>query len=138
MPPFVENAVRIAAHLGIPLFESTSNQFDVVFVRVGSQGAIGVNRNVYWARRRFSVTHEIGHAVLNHPPVNACYGEGAGPKRPRIYDREADSFAAELLMPRLFLSREWFRYSDDALAKRYHVSNQAMEIRLRELGFLRE
>jgi hypothetical protein len=45
----LENAVRIAAHLGIPLFESTSNQFDVVFVRVGSQGAIGVNRNVYWA-----------------------------------------------------------------------------------------
>jgi hypothetical protein len=43
----VENAVRIAAHLGIPLFESASDHFDAVFVRVGSKGAIGVNRNAY-------------------------------------------------------------------------------------------
>jgi hypothetical protein len=84
------------------------------------------------------VTHEIGHAVLNHPPVNACYGVGAGPKRPRIYDREAGQLRRGAAHAETLPLPEWFRYSDDALAKRYHFSNQAMEIPLRELGFLRE
>jgi len=46
----------------------------------------------------------------------------------------SDHVAAEFLMPKKFLAREAHKYSLRALASRYLVSMQAMEIRLTERG----
>ncbi len=60
-------------------------------------------------------------------------------------ERDANQFAAELLLPKAFLERDLsqlndFSVTDDsqlrALAKRYEVSLQALLIRLSSLRFL--
>ncbi len=49
-------------------------------------------------RRRFTIAHEIGHFVL-HPGRLAPERGGAVNEAWRLQEREADQFAAELLMP---------------------------------------
>jgi len=57
-------------------------------------------------------------------------------KRDPRQERAANAFAAEFLMPKKRLAREAHRYTLRALALRYKVSMQAMEIRLKELGLV--
>ena len=86
-------------------------------------------------RRHFTIAHEIGHFVL-HP--ERCRPERGGVvnEAGRREEREADAFAAELLMPE-YLVREAVREQGlDAvrLADRFAVSRKAMQTRLRYLG----
>jgi len=86
-------------------------------------------------RRRFTIAHEIGHFVL-HPERCRPERGGAVNEAGRMQEREADAFAAELLMPE-YLVREAVRQQglDDArLADRFEVSRKAMQTRLRYLG----
>ena len=104
--------------------------------------AIGVNNSHSLRRRRFSIAHELGHAVLRH---EASYyleykaddvGAGDPPGYRYTDEREANAFAAALLM-----DARWVR--DDFagglrgvydLAARYEVSEVAMGFRLTNLG----
>ena len=103
-------------------------------------------RHEPWERRRFSVAHEVGHFLLH---------TGAGPQgvfcrvgdlRPdpdspeRLRERQANRFAAELLMPRELVEREVARLGPDpfTLARVFAVSDVAMGFRLVNLGHLRE
>jgi hypothetical protein len=86
-------------------------------------------------RRRFTIAHEIGHFVL-HPEYSRTDGGGAVTEAGRMEEREADAFAAELLMPD-HLMREAVREQglDVALlADRFEVSRKAMQARLGSLG----
>ena len=86
-------------------------------------------------RRRFTIAHEIGHFVL-HPEQCRPERGGAVNEAGGREEREADTFAAELLMPE-HLVREAVREQglDDArLADRFEVSRKAMQTRLRHLG----
>jgi len=86
-------------------------------------------------RRRFTIAHEIGHFVL-HPERCRPERGGAVNEAGRMEEREADAFAAELLMPE-HLVREAVREQglDVArLADRFEVSRKAMQTRLRGLG----
>src|SRR5205085_8276692 len=64
--------------------------------------------------RRFTAAHEIGHWIL-HPSVVSLRerpltgAERANPSRP-AEEREADIFAAELLMPRKVLTEYFTRH----------------------------
>lgn len=117
---------------GIYLIEMKMDSIDAIFLRLDKKEFIAVKRAAPLARKRFSIAHEIGHAVLGHKPLvlSAVGSQLHGD------EREADEFAAELLMPRAMLAREWFHFTPSELATRYGVSLQAMEIRLAELGFL--
>jgi Zn-dependent peptidase ImmA (M78 family) len=98
---------------------------------------IGLNRRHSPGRRHFSFWHEVGHYVLHrraalHGPL-ACLqakGETAFPSM----EREADRFAASVLMP-----EDWVRRahaeggSPERLAKQFAVTRQAMTRRLAEL-----
>jgi Zn-dependent peptidase ImmA (M78 family) len=88
-------------------------------------------------RQRFSLAHEFKH-VLDSPllHIKNLYPQiGAQSSRTR---REAvcDFFAACLLMPRVELKNAWSGGLRDisALAGRFEVSRQAMEVRLVQLG----
>lgn len=102
---------------------------------------IGVNRWHPQTRRRFSVAHECGHAVLGHAAdfyleftdVNP-FGD---PARARYREeREANQFAAALLMDSRWLASDYRAGLTDAatLAARYRVSEEAMSYRLSNLG----
>ena len=88
------------------------------------------------SRRRFTLAHEIGHVVLHGSPHGAAAARGGGPRRPR--EREADRFAAELLMPREMVMQAVEQHGPDAEALRglFQVSRQAMQIRLEQLGIV--
>lgn len=118
--------------LGIRLVELDTDRIDAVFLRLGDERFIAVKRNAPPGRKRFSAAHELGHALLGHSPLSLS-AEGF---RVHAHEREADAFASELLMPRALLAQEWFRFTPHELATRYRVSRHAMDIRLRELGFL--
>jgi transcriptional regulator with XRE-family HTH domain len=106
------------------------------------QLAVIVNEDHSPVRRRFSVAHELGHAVLTHPAgYHVDYEADAGdpPGYDWMDERQANGFAAALLM-----DERWIR-SDvadgmlaiPALALRYEVSEAAMSFRLTNLGLTR-
>ena len=89
-------------------------------------------------RQRFSMIHEFKH-VLDDPFIEWLYPtrNGFGPE-----DRAehiCDYFAACVLMPRMWIKRDWAGggMQDIArLARRYNVSQVAMAVRLSELRLL--
>jgi len=90
-------------------------------------------------RQRFTLAHELKH-VLDDEPMRllpgglypAIGGYGEHERTERVCDR----FAAALLMPRRLLRADWADGLQDIakLAARYHVSREAMTIRLSQLG----
>jgi Zn-dependent peptidase ImmA (M78 family) len=91
-------------------------------------------------RRRFSIAHELGHAVLRHESDHYVdyWGEDAWePPNYRYEDeREANQFAAALLMDDRAIRRDFANGIQDVhlLADRYQVSEAAMNFRLINLG----
>lgn len=88
-------------------------------------------------RRRFTISHELGHWCMHRDdgePIYCRAGEIAEeadrPERP-LNEREADAFAAALLMPPRLMRREYERDRDfERLCRRFNVSAKAMGRRL--------
>lgn len=100
-------------------------------------------------RMRFTVAHEIGHFTLHgkdqpifvdRKPV-MLFRNTASSTGEVLKEREANAFAAALLMPKDLLIQEINNapdYIDEAivyLAKSFGVSEQAMSFRLSNLGY---
>jgi Zn-dependent peptidase ImmA (M78 family) len=132
------------AHL---YFAALDGDLSGFLYREGSQATIGVNTHHASVRQRFTVGHELGHLVLHHHDQlhvdykfrNTQSAEGTDPE-----EIEANLFAAELLMPRVFLEEDHRNTAIDLadeevifdLAHKYGVSTQALAIRLTTLGYL--
>ena len=121
--------------------------------RDDGEPVIVVNRDHKPQRRRFTVAHELGHALLHDD--NFIVDKTA---RVRLRDKEsslaihteeieANAFAAELLMPRHHVVKQVTRAMKSNknvtepglirdLAGRFDVSEQAMGFRLVNLGFI--
>jgi len=100
---------------------------------------ITVNSFHPWVRRRFTVAHELAHFVLHRDLIgdgiidNAMYRDGRiGDQR----ERQANRYAASLLMPPSLVKQAWARgeRTADQLARAFEVSPAVAEIRYRELG----
>ncbi len=103
-------------------------------------------------RRRFTIAHELGHWVCQvlegrWQPVYCRVADvqangGAGPGRPSTsppLEREANVFAAELLMPEPAVRNAFPRDdSVEAMATRFDVSQEAMHWRLFNFGLVEE
>lgn len=116
-----------------------------VLVRSSRFTAIAVNQTHPETRQRFSIAHELGHAVLGH--VENLYIEFVAPallqeQSPQRIDheREANWFAADLLMPAESVREDYKRFKGDVshLAAQYRVSEQAMWVRLQALHLVKE
>lgn len=88
---------------------------------------VGVNGNHHRRRQRFTIAHELGHIALGHPPESRC-----SIREIACFNREADTFASELLIPTYFLLRytKSRPYSLLSLARLFDVSEEAMRLRL--------
>lgn len=88
-------------------------------------------------RQRFSLAHELKH-VLDDPFITRLYPALGQARAAERAERVCDYFAACLLMPKRWLTRDWCGGRQDIarLAGRYQVSRRAMEVRLSQLGLL--
>lgn len=67
---------------------------------IGTAPIILIADRVSTERQRFTMAHELGHAVMHGAPVEEA-------KEMDRREKEADSFAAEFLLPAIQLRREW-------------------------------
>jgi hypothetical protein len=110
---------------------------------------IYVNKNESDEEQNFSIAHEIGHKILdsrkdamenvarkgNHWKADVLLKERPASNEERetlLWEEIIDYFAANLLMP-THLFAEWSSRSDEAIAKKFNVSEKSLQKRRREI-----
>jgi Zn-dependent peptidase ImmA (M78 family) len=104
-----------------------------------SERLIQLNANDVLTRRRFTLAHELGHWVCQvqegrGAPV-MCRAEDIALDADRALEREANVFAAELLMPEPAVRA---RADATDLPADFRVSPEAMQWRLYSFGLITE
>ena len=142
------------------LYQSGADNLSGFLLRDKNEGRviIGVNNNHSAARRKFTLAHELGHFLLHEAEEihvdddkekkNLLINRRDDDAALGIYvkEREANLFAAELLMPEFLIQKELKEQgqnihllNDDELspiAKKLEVSVQALTYRLSNLGYI--
>lgn len=129
------NPVAIAEKMGLKVFMA-DDMGDLGGYYEEESREITINAKDALPRQRFSVAHEIGHAALGHgssPRTNkARHGQTS------LREYQANVFAAALLMPdkalQVMVEHRHMRLAE--LCKTFGVSESAMTIRLRGLGYI--
>ncbi|MDQ3819254.1 MAG: ImmA/IrrE family metallo-endopeptidase, partial [Acidobacteriota bacterium] len=119
---------------------------------------IGVNASHSLNRQRFTIAHEIGHFCLHNYEGVHFDGKNTGlqvhlrndksSEGTNIEEREANLFAAELLMPKMLLEKDlatvkeiYLLDEEDQsiknLANKYQVSVRALTYRLANLSYIK-
>ncbi len=93
------------------------------------------------SRQRFTLAHELGHWVCQvregHEAPVYCRAADVSPTADRALEREANVFAAELLMPEPAVREEFTRAASTAeVATWFGVSEEAMSWRLFNFGLV--
>ncbi len=152
---------KIAYSLGIDVRSTRPGDVSLSGFLVRDDGTgkaiIGVNEDHNKNRRRFTIAHEVGHFLLHTGQeiyVDECSKAGLminlrdenSSKGTDGEEKEANFFAAELLMPVEFLRKDIASYNIigedglkdmlDELAKTYEVSKEALTYRLMNLGYI--
>lgn len=141
--------IKIADKLNIEIvpFPFSDDGISGVFFKKNKRLFLGVKEDDHEHRKRFTIAHEIGHYILHaedilHYDKQEAYPEEvfyrASGSLPTSDEREANFFAAELLMPEESVAKCIDKGMDtvENLASFFNVSNQAMTIRLSYLGYL--
>lgn len=100
----------------------------------GETFSIYVNATHSNTRQRFTIAHELAHWILHRELIgdgvldDGLYRSGL----PVQIEVEANRFAADLLMPKSLVNREWQKQDNDivSMATLFDVSKAAMAIRL--------
>jgi hypothetical protein len=97
----------MADALGAEIVESkTPLSSSARLIRVGSRAVIQVSAAIVnEGARRFSIAHEMGHLALGHAESLAALCELHAPGKGSVLETEANTFAAELLMPEALVRR---------------------------------
>jgi len=128
VPPI--NVTELAAWLGFQVVYLSLVDDDFSALVSTREKLIGINSRHHRRRQRFSLCHELGHILLNHPPEARC-----GKREIALYNAEADECAAELLMPTNLLSAWLLCTRNPAeLARIFDVSEEAMLRKLSAAG----
>lgn len=147
---------KVVEKQGINLVEHEFGDdiYGVLVIKDGKY-TIGYDKHNSSVRQRFTIAHELGHYVLRHNKngVNidtltkkyqslqtVFFRNSDSSTGEFIQEREANSFAAALLMPQDLLidKLESCKYNFDieTLSTEFGVSSQAMAYRLSNLGLL--
>lgn len=153
-PPI--NVEGIAVSLGLEVIPyAFDDDISGALIIQKSKSVIGYNPQHSRKRKRFTIAHELAHYLLHNTESESLFIDkdfiakyrSATNYTPRELkqERQANAFAAELLMPRkiLLASLKEDEYKDlpepeliDELAKLFDVSVPAMTIRLSNLNIL--
>lgn len=122
--------------------------------RNSNSAIIGVNADHHPNRRNFTAAHELGHYLLHDfddvhvdRDFKVWLRSEASSQGTDIEEKEANLFAAELLMPARFLKQDVEEIGTidimdeevlQELAAKYGVSTQAMTFRLAYLGYIQQ
>ena len=121
------NPMEIAQHLGVKVsfveFEKKLNNISGFYDF--EEDTIFVNMDEYPLRKTFTIAHELGHRIL--------HAEWAKSSDYKVLMRgdvptddpkeaEANTFAANLLVPRFMLNKYWEEYSATQLSELFVVS----------------
>ncbi len=141
----------ITQSLGIKLNEiDLDDEISGLFVVKDKVAHIGYNKFHHEHRRRFTIAHEIGHCLLHskETPLFVDKGEKVmyrnldSASGEHQKEREANAFAAALLMPKKLLLQEIHAFENNGLnlteylVEKFNVSERAMTIRLTNLGLI--
>lgn len=136
----------IIQEIGLPInYEPLPDAVSGWIERVSNGGyKIVVNSTHARTRQRFTAAHELGHYIYHRDLLGEGVGDNRayreeGTNRPNanirpMHERQANSFAANVLMPRHALALHQNLHTHE-LATMFGVSQEAMRIRLgRSLG----
>ena len=136
---------EVAAKHHVRISRAPHSSLSGLLIRKESRALIGINSREAPARQRFTIAHELGHYFL-HETKDAFvdYRDNASGIARSPREREANMFAAALLMPRRQLLKDCRALARDGiletevatLARRYAVSEEAMRFRLINLNLL--
>ncbi|AYO80718.1 ImmA/IrrE family metallo-endopeptidase [Sphingobium yanoikuyae] len=133
------NPVEIAKNLGVGVVFVTftgksrgiSGFFDC------EENSIFVNEEEFPLRQTFTVAHELGHSVLHGDWARSSDYQVLWRNPAEQYqdfrEKEANAFAASLLMPRDMMDKYWDSLSAQQLSRLFAVSVPAMRNRLSNL-----
>lgn len=109
--------------------------------QVGGRLRMFVNNGEPPVRQRFSLLHELKHALDfdDARVLHAKLGCGNHEKRKDQIELICNEFAGHVLMPTHLVKREWFKWRElSVVANIFNVSTEAMTTRLEKLGILGE
>lgn len=124
----------------ITVWEAMPNSVSGLLVEFEGGPVIVGNAGHPIERQRFTIAHELGHHLLRHirefhVDLSSSEEAAAAPGYDRDNEKEANQFAAELLMPTKWVKEATREESDvDALAEIFQVSDIAMGYRMLNLG----
>lgn len=133
-PPI--NPVSIAREQGLEVkFVSFSGDFSQVSGFYDpAEEAIYVNKNESPLRQTFTIAHELGHALLHKEWSDSddykVFWRDPERNNDDPHEKEANVFAANLLVPRVLLDQYYRRLSESDLSKLFAVSVPAIKNRL--------
>jgi Zn-dependent peptidase ImmA (M78 family) len=135
-------------------FDKLEGDMSGFLYRDTNQTVIGVNTIHSKTRQNFTIAHELGHLMLHEQEQMHVDHEFRFRLRDDVSsqgtddaEREANLFAASILMPKEFLERDlqeedYVDILDDTflrgLGRKYGVSTQALVNRLKNLGYIQE
>lgn len=156
---------KVVSLLGIQVKEDSLLEADDVIGKIEFLGeaevpVVTINpiQNSYKPRRRFTLAHEIGHYCLHNAVSKRSFSDSRKTMSRSAsywdrYESEANSFAAQLLMPKNLIVSEGKRVLNEymrinsatkmptalfieQMSTVFGVSNKAMEYRLKNLGIV--
>ncbi|TYQ00234.1 uncharacterized protein DUF955 [Tenacibaculum adriaticum] len=144
------NVEKLCTLLNVEIVrQNLEDEVSGFLVRKNNKDVIGLNQSQHEVRQRFTIAHELGHFILHKDqPLFVDYYRGSklyrSSQRGQNYliEKQANFFAASLLMPKKLVNSELKKLSDDLdydikvdkLSRKFKVSFQAMDYRLKYLG----
>lgn len=133
----------IAFKHGIRISRGPNKDFSGILIRKNELALIGVNSTEASVRQRFTIAHELGHFFIHeNKDTFIDYRDNKTGTTHSPREREANMFAAALLMPRhliktdhkFFANQGMFTEQEvEKMAEKYDVSAEAMKLRLLNL-----
>jgi Zn-dependent peptidase ImmA (M78 family) len=139
LPPVSLEAILEALDISVQSARLGDDVFGYA-VHVNERPLIIVESASSLVRQRWTIAHELGHCLLP-----GHIGQLARDGHTSKLEREANQFAAELLMPN-HMVKTWWEHRrklgrEEAIKQMawdFQVSRQAMEIRLKRIGLIEE